>query len=157
MPERFDTEFDLVEALARASGRPLSMTWLQRDPGGEQWKAMRARVDAAVARACRCTCRPRARHRRHQRAGCRQLPPFMGFPGYKEIAGLPLAERAAALREPARKARILTERSERLAGDGTPVPPLVDILLARIEQVAWRMFPLGDRARLRAPVSRASA
>ena len=33
-PERFDAEFDLVETLARASGRPLSMTWLQRDPGG---------------------------------------------------------------------------------------------------------------------------
>jgi hypothetical protein len=33
-PERFDAEFDLVEQLARAAGRPLSMTWLQRDPGG---------------------------------------------------------------------------------------------------------------------------
>jgi hypothetical protein len=59
--------------------------------------------------------------------------PFMGFPGYKEVAHLPLAERAAALRDPARKARILAEKSERLAGDGTSVPPLVDILLARID------------------------
>jgi hypothetical protein len=48
-PQRFDAEFDLVEAMARASGRPLSMTWLQRDPGGEQWKAIRSRVDRAVA------------------------------------------------------------------------------------------------------------
>ena len=45
----FDAEFDLVEQLARASGRPLSMTWLQRDPGGEQWQAIRARVESAVA------------------------------------------------------------------------------------------------------------
>lgn len=67
---------------------------------------------------------------------------FMGFPGYREIAALPLAARAAALRDPARKARILSERSERLAGDGSAVPPIVDILLSRIEQVAWRMFPL---------------
>ena len=59
-PERFDAEFDLVEQLARASGRPLSMTWLQRDPGGEQWQAIRARVEAARRRrACRCTCRRR--------------------------------------------------------------------------------------------------
>ena len=42
----------------------------------------------------------------------------MGFPSYKEVAALPLAERAQALREPARKARILAEKSERLAGDG---------------------------------------
>jgi hypothetical protein len=47
--QRFDAEFDLVEAMARASGRPLSMTWLQRDPGGEQWKAIRQRVDRAAA------------------------------------------------------------------------------------------------------------
>ncbi len=48
--DRFDAEFDLLEALATASGRPLSMSWIQRDPGGAQWQAMRDRVDAAVAR-----------------------------------------------------------------------------------------------------------
>ena len=32
-PARFGAEFDLVDVLARTSGRPLSMTWLQRDPG----------------------------------------------------------------------------------------------------------------------------
>jgi hypothetical protein len=69
----------------------------------------------------------------------------MGFPGYKEVAALPLAERAQALREPARKARILSEKSERLAGDGTPIPPLVDLLLSRIELIAGRMFPLDAR------------
>jgi N-acyl-D-aspartate/D-glutamate deacylase len=68
--------------------------------------------------------------------------PFMGFPGYKEVAHLPLAQRAAALREPARRARILGERSDRLAGDGTAIPPLVDLLLARIDQISGRMFPL---------------
>src|SRR5690349_19667149 len=48
-PERFDSEFDLIEQVARAAGRPLSMTWLQRDPGGAQWKGIRERVDAAFA------------------------------------------------------------------------------------------------------------
>ncbi|MDP1565203.1 MAG: D-aminoacylase, partial [Polaromonas sp.] len=27
-PQRFDAEFDLVEQMAQASGKPLSMTWL---------------------------------------------------------------------------------------------------------------------------------
>ncbi len=71
--------------------------------------------------------------------------PFIGFPGYKELAALPPPERAAALRDPARRARILSEKPERLAGDGTPIPPLVDILLQRIDLISARMFPLGKR------------
>jgi N-acyl-D-aspartate/D-glutamate deacylase len=70
--------------------------------------------------------------------------PFMGFPAFKEIAHLPLRERAAAMRDPARKARVLAEKSESMAGDGTAIPPLVDILLARIEMISGRMFPLGE-------------
>ena len=31
-----------------------------------------------------------------------------------------------------------------MAGDGTPIPPLVDILLAQIELISGRMFPLCD-------------
>jgi N-acyl-D-aspartate/D-glutamate deacylase len=141
-PERFDPEFDLIEALARAAGRPLSMTWMQRDPGGEQWKAMRARVDAAAAKGLPLYLQAAPRGIGVISGLDAATHVFMGFPGYREIAALPLAQRAAALREPARKARILTEQSERLAGDGSSVPPIVDILLARIEQVAWRMFPL---------------
>lgn len=66
----------------------------------------------------------------------------MGFPGYVEVAKLPLAERAAALRDPLRKVRILAEKSGRLAGDSSSIPPLADVLLARIEMIAARMFPL---------------
>ena len=141
-PERFEAEFDLVETLARASGRPLSMSWLQRDPGGEQWKAVRERVDRAVAQGLPLHLQTAARGIGVINGLDASFHPFMGFPGYKEVAQLPLAARAAALRDPARKARILGEKSDRLAGDGTPVPPLVDILLARIELIAGRMFPL---------------
>ena len=141
-PEHFDAEFALVETLARASGRPLSMSWLQRDPGGEQWKAMRERVDAAVAQGLPLYLQTAARGIGVVNGLDTSFQPFMGFPGYKAIAGLPLVQRAAAMREPARKATILAQTSERLAGDGTPIPPLVDILLARIELVAARMFPL---------------
>ena len=140
--DRFDVEFDLVEAMARASGRPLSMTWLQRDPGGGQWQRMRERVDAAVAAGLPLYLQTAARGIGVINVLDTSFHPFMGFPGFKEISQLTLAERAAAMREPARKARILAEKSERLSGDGTPIPPLVDILLARIELIAARMFPL---------------
>ena len=141
---RFDAEFDLVETLARASGRPLSMTWLQRDPGGEQWKAIRERVDKAVAQGLPLHLQTAARGIGVINGLDASFHPFMGFPGYKEVAPLPLAARAAALREPARKARILAQKSDPISGDGTPVPPLVDILLARIELIAGRMFPLAE-------------
>ena len=141
-PAGFDREFDLVEQLAGASGRPLSMTWLQRDPGGEQWKAIRARVESAVARGLPLHLQTAARGIGVINGLEASFHPFLGFPGDLEVAQLPLAERAAALREPARKARILAEQSGRVSGDGTPIPPLVDILLARIEMIAARMFPL---------------
>ncbi len=141
-PERFDAEFDLVEQMARASGRPLSMTWLQRDPGGEQWKQVRSRVEAGVAAGLPLFLQAAARGIGVINGLDATFHPFIGFPGYKEIAALPLAQRAAALRQPARKALILSQQSEPLAGDGTPVPPLVDILLARIELISARMFAL---------------
>ena len=142
-PGRFAPEFDLVEALARASGRPLSMTWLQRDPGGDQYRAIQQRAEAARAAGLPVYLQAASRGIGVINGLDASFHPFMGFPGYKEIAHLPLAARAAAMRDPARKARILSETSERLAGDGTPIPPLVDILLARIELISGRMFPLG--------------
>ncbi|MCP5285986.1 MAG: amidohydrolase family protein [Burkholderiaceae bacterium] len=152
-PERFHPEFDLVEAVAQAAGRPLSMTWLQRDPGGAQWQAIQARVEAAVARGLPLFLQAAPRGIGVIVGLDASFHPFMGFPGYKEIAHLPLAERAAALRDPARRTRILAEQSERLAGDGTPIPPLVDILLAQIERISARMFPLGERPDYEPPVT----
>jgi N-acyl-D-aspartate/D-glutamate deacylase len=144
-PQRFDAEFDLVEQLARASGRPLSMTWLQRDPGGEQFHAIQARVEKAVAAGMPLYLQTAARGIGVINGLDASFHPFMGFPGYKEVAHLPLAQRAAALRDPERKKRILSEKSDRLAGDGTAIPPLVDILLARIDMISGRMFPLDAR------------
>lgn len=143
-PERFDPEFDLIEQLARSSGRPLSLTWLQRDPGGEQYKAVARRVEAAVAQGLPLYLQAGARGIGVISGLDASFHPFMGFPGYREVAHLPLAERAAALRDPARRSRILAEKSQSLAGDGSSVPPLVDLLLARIDMVSARMFALGD-------------
>jgi N-acyl-D-aspartate/D-glutamate deacylase len=45
------------------------------------------------------------------------------------------------------------ERAQGAAGgDGTPIPPLEDILLARIEPIAARMFPLGVKPDHEPPV-----
>ena len=140
--DRFDDEFNLVEDMANASGRPLSLSWLQRDPGGEQYKVIAARVEAAVARGLPLHLQTAVRGIGVIQGLDASFHPFMGFAAYQEVAHLPLAQRAAALREPTRKNAVLTGKSQRMSGDGTAIPPLVDILLAQIERISARMFPL---------------
>ncbi len=91
---------ELVEQLAVAAGRPLSMTWMQRDPGGEQYLAMQARVEAAVGRGLSLYLQTAARGIGVINGLDASFHSFIGSPAYKEAARLPLAERAAALREP---------------------------------------------------------
>ena len=143
-PGEFDAEFDLVETMAHASGKPVSLTWLQRDPGGEQYLKIQSRVDAAVAQGLPLYLQTGARGIGVLIGLEASFHPFMGFASYKAVAHLPMAERAAALREPERKARLLKEKSDRLAGDGSAIPPLVDLLLAKIELISGRMFALED-------------
>ncbi|MFY7871353.1 MAG: amidohydrolase family protein, partial [Limnohabitans sp.] len=143
-PDQFDAEFDCVKSLARASGKAVSMTWLQRDPGGEQYLRIQDRVEAAVRAGLPLYLQTAVRGIGVLNGLDASFHPFMGFPSYKEVAHLPLAQRAAALRDPVRKARILSEKSERLAGDGSAIPPLVDILLAKIDLVSGRMFALEE-------------
>jgi N-acyl-D-aspartate/D-glutamate deacylase len=141
---RFDAEFARVKQMAQTSGKPLSMTWLQRDPGGIQWQWLGAAVDQCAAEGLPIHLQTAARGIGVITGLDTAFHALMGFPLYKEIAHLPLPERAAALREPERRARLLTEKSERLAGDGSSVPPLVDMLLARIDMISGRMFALTD-------------
>jgi N-acyl-D-aspartate/D-glutamate deacylase len=140
--QRFDQEFAVVEALAQRSGKSLSMTWLQRDPGGVQWQWLARAVEQCAARGLPMHLQTGARGIGVISGLDTSFHALMGYPLYKEVAHLPLAERAAALREPARRDRLLPEKSERLAGDGSAVPPLVDMLLARIDTISARMFPL---------------
>jgi len=144
-PTRFDEEFDLLEAMARAAGgHTLSISTMQRDVEPGQWRRILARIERATGDGVpmRAQVAPRA-------IGVilgleASFHPFMGFPSYKAIAHLPLGERVARLRDPALRARLLGEQSEKLAGDGSPIPPLADRLLEAIDLVAMRLFRLGD-------------
>ncbi|HET6417986.1 MAG TPA: amidohydrolase family protein, partial [Polyangiales bacterium] len=71
--------------------------------------------------------------------------PFMGFPSYKAISQVPLAERVKAMRDPELKARMIAEKSEPVAGDGSMLPPLADYFLSNLEMVAMRLFRLGEK------------
>jgi N-acyl-D-aspartate/D-glutamate deacylase len=145
-PERFDEEYKILEEMARASGRPFSVSLAQRDLDSEQWKRIIGHAEKTNANGVdfRFQVAPRP-------IGvvigleC-SLQPFMGFPSYKKIAHLPLSERVARMRDPAFRAQILTEKSDPVAGDGSPVPPLADKFIQNIEFATMRLFPLDGEA-----------
>jgi N-acyl-D-aspartate/D-glutamate deacylase len=145
-PDRFAPEFELLLAMVAASGgHPLSISTMQRDHAPNQWRQIFAGVEAAVARGLDVRCQVAARGIGVLLGLEATFHPFMGFPSYKAIAQLPLAERVARLRNPELRARILAEQSDKVAGDGTPIPPLADFFLANLAMVAMRLYRMGAR------------
>jgi N-acyl-D-aspartate/D-glutamate deacylase len=145
-PERFDAEFDLLEAMVAASGgRPLSISTMQRDHAPQQWRRIFARAERAAASGLEIRCQVGARGIGVLLGLEATFHPFMGFPSYKAIAHLPLAERVARMRDPALRARMLGETSDKVAGDGTAIPPLADRFLANLDLVGMRLFRFGER------------
>jgi len=143
--DAFDREFDILEAFARgAGGRPFSLSLMQRDFAPDQWLRIIERAEKAHAAGLDIRLQVAPRGIGVITGLQCTFHPFIGFPSYKAICGLPLAERVARMRDPAFKRRLLAEESETLAGDGTPVPPIVDALMAAIDYVASKTFLLGD-------------
>ena len=142
--DQFAQEFALVEAFARAGGRPCSISLMQRDLAPDQWTRILAeterlnrdgvdfRVQVAprgigVFNGLQCT-----------------MHPLMAQPLYREIKDKPLAERVAVMRDPDFKRRCLAERPVKLAGPGSSTPPIVDTLIAAIDWVANKFYRLGE-------------
>ncbi|NLY93974.1 MAG: amidohydrolase family protein [Myxococcales bacterium] len=141
----FEREFDVLESMLRgAVDRPMSISLMQRDHSPEQWKWILRRAEAAVAKGhdVRVQVAPRG-------IGVllgleATFHPFMGFPSFKKIASLPREEIVRIMRDPAFKAQLLSEKSEKVAGDGSALPPLADFFLENIQMVAMRLFRLGE-------------
>lgn len=144
-PDLFDGEFDLLERMAEASGRPLSLSLIQRDQEPGQWRRVLRRVEAAVERGLDMKVQVGARGIGLMLGLQATFHPFIGFPSYKKISQLPLGEQVRIMRDPAFKAQLLTEKNEPLSGDGSAIPPLADHLLARIDMIALRLFRLGEQ------------
>ena len=143
---RFDEEFDVLEKMAEAaSGHPLSISLMQRDLDNTQWKKIIARAEKANARGVTIRLQVGARGIGVLLGFEATFHPFMGFPSYKAIANLPLEERVRRMRDPALREKMLGEKSEPIAGDGSNVPPMADRFLANIDLISMRMFRLGER------------
>ena len=142
--EDFDEEWDIIADYAKASGRPFSFSLMQRDFAPDQWLKLIERTETLKSEGvdARMQVAPRA-------IGvflgfnC-TFHPFMGYPTYKTIAHLSLEERVARMKDPEFKAKVLSEKTDKLSGPGSSVPPLADLLMEHIEIVAEKFFQLGD-------------
>lgn len=143
-PDRFDPEFDLIEAMSQVAGKPLSMSLMQRINVPQQWEQMLARVDRANASGGDLWVQVAPRPIGVILGFGTVFQPFMAHPTYKALEHLPLPERIARLREPAVRERLLAETPDKVAGDGSAMPPLADEMLRRIDEAAFLMFPYGD-------------
>ena len=143
--DAFDKEFDILEAMAAGGdGRPFSLSLMQRDFAPDQWRRIIERAEKADAKGITMRLQTAPRGIGVITGLQCTFHPFIGFPSYKAICDLPLAERVARMQDPDFKKQLLSEESEKLAGDGTPVPPIVDALMAAIDYVASKTFLLGD-------------
>ena len=143
--DAFDKEFDILEAMAESGGgRPFSLSLMQRDFAPDQWRRIIDRAEKAQAKGTSMRLQTAPRGIGVITGLQCTFHPFIGFPSYKAISQLPFDERVARMKDPEFKAQLLTESSEKLAGDGTPVPPIVDALMAAMDYVASKTFLLGD-------------
>ncbi|HVZ07021.1 N-acyl-D-amino-acid deacylase family protein [Rhodopila sp.] len=103
------TEFSMLRRVMAASGRPLVLSLTQRHDGTTAWKDLLELTTEAVAEGVpvRCVAPPRPIGALLGLTGSQN--PFAGTRTYHEIAHLPLPERLARMRDPAVRARIVSE------------------------------------------------
>ena len=104
-----DSEFELVRTLLRESNRPLSLSLLQFPHAPERWRELLDRIEGASAERLPLKAQVCGRPVGLLAGLSLSFHPFSFCPSYLEIAHLPLAQKLEAMREPARRARILAE------------------------------------------------
>ena len=141
--DNFEAEFEIMEAYFEAGGgRPGSMSLMQRDYAPNDWLKIIKGSEGMNDRGLDISLQvaPRAIGV-FNGLNC-TFHPLMAHPSYLKIASLPLAERVAAMREPDFKKQLLSEQPVQLAGKGSFVPPMVDVMISQFPQLAEKLFKL---------------
>lgn len=124
-------EMAMLKRLAKISGRPMSITVLQRDDRPELWRDTMAEIDKANEEGAAIIGQVLPRPTGVMMGFEISLNPFMACDVWREIAHLPHTQKVERLRDPEYRARLLAAPQEE-----TP-------LLTRA--VRWdRIFPIGD-------------
>src|SRR6187455_102179 len=128
-----ESEFEMIDRLLTASGRPFSVSLAQAHRRPDGWRRLLGLVEelAAKGHSAKAQVAPRPIGVLQGLQGSRI--PFSMCASYKAIAKKSVAERLAIMRDPAFRAKLLEEAHEPLRSD----------MAARLVDYD-RMFPLGD-------------
>lgn len=107
-----EAEFAMLRRIVERSGRPLSFSLVQNPREPRQWRTLLDRLEDAAAAGLPMRAQVCGRPVGILFGLELTLNPFTHYPSYQEIAGRPLAERAARLADPAFRARLLAEGNE---------------------------------------------
>jgi N-acyl-D-aspartate/D-glutamate deacylase len=117
-----DEEFAMLRRIVEASGRPLSFSLTQHDRAPDRWKQMLERLASANRDGLPMKAQVCGRPVGILFGLELTLNPFSHHPSYREIARLPLATRVAQLRDPAFRARLLSESTTAERGFAASAP-----------------------------------
>jgi N-acyl-D-aspartate/D-glutamate deacylase len=140
--ERFEREYAKLESMAKVSGAPLSITWMDRVNAPQQAQWLGEAAKASRTKGLNIKLQTASRGIGVLNGLDTTLNVLVAYPSYRAIAHLPIVERAAKMRDPALRAQILNEAPIRLSGEGSAIPPLVDQVIANFEQMAFMLYPL---------------
>ena len=130
--EGWDKEYRIVDEVTQASGRPATFTLASANEGPPRWRNVLDLMAHSRARGAEVTAQVMPRPIGLVGGLELSVHPFILCPSWQKIAHLPLAEKIAAMRDPALRQALLTE---------TPQPGHPFNTLGR----NWRwMFPLND-------------
>jgi N-acyl-D-aspartate/D-glutamate deacylase len=144
--ERFEREYQKIESMARVSGAPVSITWMDRLNAPLQAKWLGDSAKESAQGGLNIKLQTASRGIGILNGLDTSLNLLVAYPSYRALAHLPAKERAQRLREPETKVRILSELPVRLSVEGSAMPPLVDHVIANFEQVAFMLYPLQENA-----------
>ena len=106
-----EPERSLLGELARRAGGPLTLSLAQVDHDPQAWRDVLDDASRWAAEGLRVAPQVATRPTGMLFGLQSSLHPFIAHPSYAALAELPLAERAAALRDPAVRERLLAEES----------------------------------------------
>ena len=128
-----EEEFNWMKELSAETGLPVTYALLQSPVDADKWRHMLALTDEARKQGANVTaqiaCRPTGMVLGWQST----VHPFITYPAYREIAGLPFAERLEKLKDPAVKARILADKPREMGPLGAILTQGYDRMF-RLEQ-----------------------
>ncbi len=142
--EHFDREFDLLEHMAQAAGRPMTISTMERLGNPEQWKRIAQRVTSARQQGVELRMQIAPRGVGVLNGLRTTLNVFVAKPTYRALMHLPHADMVRELKKPEVRRQIIDEPFLKMREVDPAAPPQLDQAIGMLDMIVYRMFPLLD-------------